>query len=330
MSRRIGAVLLALALAGAALAPWLSTGEVSTQHPAFPLAPPQWPAVHAADGHWHRPFVPRRTLLTRLPPTYRVSNDPLPLAWFDDRLVRSALAAEPWLPLGSDTLGRDVWTRLLHGARLSLGLALSGLAGATVLGTLIGLVAGARGGWADTILMRGADLFLAWPALYVVLVLRARLPLVLPFWTLFALMAAVLTLAGWPVVARGVRGVVAADRQREYILAVEAAGASMPWLMRRHLLPAAAPVLATQVVLLLPAFVLAEATLSFVGLGFAEPTPSWGTMLREASTAYTVRQAPWLLAPAVAIAVVTLAANLLVQRRDHADSEPSPRQAPSR
>lgn len=314
MSRRIGLTLLLLVLGTAAAAPWLSTGDVSTQHDAFPLAPPMLPSVRSADGSWHAPFVQRRTLVRRLPATYSRSDTPLPLAWFEGSLVRGRVPGEPWLPLGSDTLGRDVWTRLLHGARLSLGLAVAGMGGATLIGTLVGLVAGARGGWIDSTSMRLADLFVAWPALYVVLALRAALPLTLSLSTLFLLMALVLALAGWPVVARGVRGVVASERAREYVTAAEAAGASRAWIMRRHLLPAAAPVLATQAVLLLPAFVLAEATLSYIGLGFSEPTPSWGTMLREASTSYTVRHAPWLLAPAVAIAVVTLAVNLVVER----------------
>ena len=229
--------------------------------------------------------------------------------------MRSADPDEPLLPLGADSLGRDQWTRLLHGARLSLGLTLAGLAGAVSLGALLGLLAGSGGAWLDTTVMRLADLFIAWPALYVVLVLRAALPLSMPFGSLFALMALVLTLAGWPIVARAVRSVTAAERTRESILAAQAAGATPAWIMRRHLLPAAVPVVVTQALLLVPSFILAEATLSFVGLGFSEPTPSWGTMLVEAAQPFTLRHAPWLLAPAVAIALVTLSVNLIAARR---------------
>lgn len=298
-ARVLGGLLLGVLSLCAVGAPWLATSDMATQHPDLTLAPPS---------------LARRTLVDRLPPTYRTLDEPLPLTWFSGTLVRSTDPSEPFLPLGSDSLGRDQWTRLLHGGRLSLGLTLSGLVGAVLVGTIVGLLAGQREGWLDAALMRLADLFIAWPALYVVLVLRAALPLSLPFATLFALMVVVLALAGWPIVARAVRAVTASERSRQSVLAAQAAGASPAWVLRRHLLPAAAPVIVTQALLLVPAFVLAEATLSFVGLGFSEPTPSWGTMLREASNPFTLRHAPWLLAPAGAIALVTLGANLVGEK----------------
>ena len=297
---RAGTLLLVLIGLVTLAAPWLSTSDVSTQHPDRALAPPS---------------TSRLVLLERLPPTYRVLDERLRLTWFAGTLVRSADPAEPLQPLGADSLGRDQWTRLLHGARLSLGLTLAGLMGAVSLGAFFGLLAGSSRAWLDTALMRFADLFIAWPALYVVLVLRASLPLTLPFASLFALMAFVLAMSGWPMVARAVRSVTASERTRESILAAQAAGATPAWIMRRHLLPAAAPVVVTQALLLVPSFILAEATLSFVGLGFSEPTPSWGTMLTEAAQPFTLRHAPWLLAPAAAIALVTLSVNLIAARR---------------
>ena len=299
--RTFGVSLLVLMAAAALFAPWLSTGDVARQHPDLPLAPPS---------------LSRLELIERLPPTYRSVDAPRDLTWFDGALVRSADPRAPLLPLGSDSLGRDQWTRLLHGARLSLGLAASGLAGALLIGVLVGLIAGQRGGWIDGTLMRVADLFIAWPVLYVVLVMRAALPLSLPFSTVFALMAGVLALAGWPIVARAVRAITTSERTREYVLAAQAAGASPGRILRHHLLPAAAPVVATKALLLVPSFILAEATLSFIGLGFHEATPSWGTMLRETSSAFVLRQAPWLLSPAVAIALVTLAVNLVAERNE--------------
>ena len=298
-TRTCGAVLLALMLSCAIAAPWLATSDAAAIHPDLALAAPS---------------LSRRMLVDRLAPTYRTLDERLPLTWFHGSIVRSADPAEPLLPLGSDSLGRDQWTRLVYGARLSLGLAACGLVGSVMAGTVVGLIAGRREGRLDAALMRVADLFIAWPALYVVLVLRAALPLTLPFPTLFLLMALVLAFAGWPIVARAVRAVTASERSRESVLAAQAAGASPLWIARHHLLPVAAPVIVTQALLLVPSFILAEATLSFVGLGFAEPLPSWGTMLREAINPFTLRQAPWLLAPAVAIALVTLGANLLAER----------------
>ena len=198
--------------------------------------------------------------------------------------------------------------------RLSLGLTLAGLTGALGIGTLLGLLAGGNGGWLDTTVMRLADLFIAWPALYVVLVLRAAMPLSLPFASLFTLMALVLTLAGWPPVARAVRSITApsARANRCWRPGPRAPPAADH---RRHLLPAAMPFVVTQALLLVPSFILAEATLSFIGLGFPDPTPSWGTMLIEAAQPFTLRHAPWLLAPAATIALVTLAVNLVADRR---------------
>lgn len=318
--RTRGPALVGLCLLGAItllllLAPWLATGEVARQHPDLALAPPSMPSL-GSNGV----FIPRRALVERLPPTYREMDEALPLRWFEGRLVTSADVAEPLLPLGSDSLGRDQWARLLYGGRLSLGLALAALAGAALIGTLVGLVAGAAGGWVDVLLMRAADLFIAWPALYVILVFRAAMPLSLSPTTLFGLMAVALALAGWPVIARPVRARAASEIVQEYILAARAAGATPAWMLRKHLLPAVLPVLATQALLLLPAFILAEAMLSFVGLGFADPTPSWGTMLAEASNLFTLRHAPWLLSPAVAIALVSLGANLLLESRSATDA----------
>jgi len=259
------------------------------------------------------PGLSRLRLVERLGPTYADAGR-LPLRWFDGRLGQSADADHPLLPLGSDSLGRDQWTRLLYGGRLSLALAACGLVGALLLGSVVGLVAGGIGGRLDGALMRVADLFIAWPALYVVFVLRAALPLRLAFSTLFLLMATVLAVSGWPIVARAIRAVTISEATREYVLAARAAGASPMWVLRRHLWPAARPMLVTQGLLLLPAFILAEATLSFIGLGFVEPSPSWGTMLSEARTTSALQQAPWLLAPAFAIALTTLAVNLLSDR----------------
>jgi peptide/nickel transport system permease protein len=163
------------------------------------------------------------------------------------------------------------------------------------------------------VLSRVSEFVLVLPAIYVALALRAVLPLVLSAGTVFVMLTAIFTLFGWPVVARGVRAIVAAERSREYAIAARAAGAGSARILVRHLLPAARGYITTQATLLLPAFVLAEATLSFVGLGFPPQTPTWGTMLQEASNVALLESAPWILAPAAAIFVVVLGISLLVQ-----------------
>jgi peptide/nickel transport system permease protein len=160
--------------------------------------------------------------------------------------------------------------------------------------------------------------------MYVALALRAALPLVLPPATVFALLAAIFGLLGWPIVARGVRAIVVSEREREYVAAGHALGAG-PWrMLLRHLLPSARGYLAVQATLLLPAFILAEATLSYVGLGFPDTVPTWGTMLQSAANVSLLGQAPWMLAPAAAIFLVVLGVNLSIQGRGRAPVQLEP------
>lgn len=282
------ALLALLVVAAPALAPYAP----GRQFPGYQYAPPMRPHVIDATGSWHAPFA------------YAIRpEDPIERRYAEDRTVRvsSFAGPEPWFLLGSDALGRDVLSRLLIGARLSLGIAVFASLLAITLGAVVGAIAGYAGGWADTVLMRLADFVIVLPGIYVVLALRGALPQVLSVAQVFAALVAVLALVGWPVVARGVRGILAVERQAEYAEAARASGAGAGRLILRHLLPATRGFLGVQATVLVPAFVMAEATLSFVGLGFAPPTPSWGAMLFDARAVQIAADAPWLLAPAAAI-----------------------------
>ena len=295
----------------------------------FALVAP-WLAPYAADeafqGFLHAP--PMRPHLDGLAPVVH----PLVLA---DRLEqrfepdRSRTVRLPWVQqeadapvflLGADDFGRDVLSRLLYGARTSIGLALVATLGAVLIGALAGAWAGYRGGWIDDAIMRVADFVLVLPAIYVVLVLRAVLPLVLPPSTVFILVVCIFVTVGWPFVAKGVRAIVAVERSREYVQAAQSLGAGPLRILGMHLIPACAGHLLIQATLLLPAFILAEATLSFIGLGFPDPIASWGTMLAGAGNYNAVARFPWTLAPAVAIFAIVLLTNLLTSQptRDQA------------
>lgn len=320
-SRRAGIALLAAIALIVAAASYLAPNDVARQFPDFAYAPPMRPHVIDANGEWHAPFVYPLRLVNRLERQFAEDRSTrIPLRWFSSGVLVSADdRVGPWLPLGADALGRDVFTRVIRGARYSLGVAVVAVLGALTIGALVGSVAGAAGGGLDEALMRVADFVLVLPAIYVILALRASMPLVLSTTQVFWTVAAVLALAGWPYAARGVRAIVAAESRKEYAEAAKAAGAP-PWrILLRHLLPATRGFLATQATLLLPSFIIAEATLSFVGLGFAEPLPSWGVMLHDAGHVSVLAEAPWLLAPAAAIVMTILAVHLAADSSESAN-----------
>ncbi|HEY7498639.1 MAG TPA: ABC transporter permease subunit [Vicinamibacterales bacterium] len=319
--RRIGGLTLCgLLTALGVLGPWITGHRPGDQFGEFVYAPPSAPHIIDADGRLRAPFIYPLVLEDRLERRYAQDRQhPTPLRWFRrGALVSTDEPSQPWFPLGTDALGRDQLARLAGGTRLSLGVALAGALGALLIGALAGSVAGLAGRPVDDAVMRAADFVIALPAVYVVLALRAAMPLVLSTSQVFWTISLVLSAVGWPFAARGVRAVVASEKAREYAEAARAIGATRTRLLLRHLLPATRGFLAVQTTLLVPHFVLAEATLSFVGLGFGEPSPSWGAMLREAGQGRALVEAPWLLAPALAIVAAALAVHLSVGPQPHA------------
>lgn len=317
--RITGMALIGVLLLTAILAPALAPSDPTRQFRDLSFAPPMRVRLVDVNGRLHAPFTYPLALTNRLERTYSEDrHERLALHWFTGGHLVGLDDGGPLLLLGADSLGRDVLSRLIVGARWSLGVSALATLGALLIGALVGGIAGYAGGAIDETLMRLAEFVLVLPMIYVVLTLRALLPLVLPAGTIFVLLAALLALVGWPWVARGVRTIVAAEATREYASAARSLGASHARVLCRHLLPATRGFLLVQATLLVPAFVVAEATLSFVGLGFPEPTPSWGAMLRESSNIQALAQFPWLLAPAAAIVLVTLGTNLVTRSGESA------------
>lgn len=211
-------------------------------------------------------------------------------------------SARNWL--GTDEYGRDVLTRILYGARVSLGVAVLGVLIALVVGTLVGLLAAYYGGWVDGLLMRFVDLMLSIPAIFL-LILIGSLVQVGP-----ALLAAIIALLSWFGLARLVRAEALSVKQREYVEAARALGVSDAAILARHILPNVLHIIIVWATVAVPTFILTEAVLSFLGLGVQPPTPSWGNMLTN-STQYFYKSIGLVFIPGFCITITVLALSLV-------------------
>lgn len=200
---------------------------------------------------------------------------------------------------GSDAYGRDQFSRFLYGGQISVAVGVFATLLTLTIGGACGMFAGFYGGWTDSLVMRGSELFLALPWVYLLLTIRAFLPLnVSPLKVLY-LLVGVIGVLGWARPARLVRGIVMGAKTLPYISAAEQFGASNAYLMRRHLLPETYGVLLAQGALLIPHYIAAEVTLSFLGLGVAEPLSSWGSMLSSMRELSVVASYWWISIPAL-------------------------------
>jgi len=213
--------------------------------------------------------------------------------------------------LGTDKLGRDIFSRLLYGGRYSLGVALIGTFTTFFIGALIGGISGYFGGRVDTLIMRLVEVLMSIPGFYLLLSLRAVFPLELSSGQIFLIIVFILSFLGWAGLARVVRGMVLSIREKEFVLAAKTYGAGPFWIIFKHILPNTYFYLIVSATMSIPAFILGEASLSLLGLGIQEPEPSWGNMLSDVRNVNLLSSYPWLLAPGMAIFLTILAFNIL-------------------
>ena len=249
-----------------------------------------------------RPMLAALFLLPFLGAPWISPHDPL--TQYRDHAGSPPGCGDPCFLLGSDEFGRDVLSRLLHGGRLSLIAGLTASLVALTLGGLLGGLAGYFGNWLDSLLSPPMDLLFALPWLYLLLAARAALPLSLPSATALLVLMSLIGLAGAAAPFRLCRHVVRSARQSGPVSAAAGLGASDWYLLRAHLWPAALPALGTQALSLFPAFVLAEVSLSFLGLGAGDPAVSWGSILASLRQYPVLTSQWWMFSPALALALL--------------------------
>lgn len=222
--------------------------------------------------------------------------------------------------LGTDLLGRDVWSRLLLASRTSLTIGLVGVALSLFLGVLLGGISGLYGGWIDVVIQRVIEILRSIPTIPLWMGLAAALPSTWSVTQVYLAITVIISLIGWTELARVVRGRFLAMREEDFITAAELAGASQLRIIFRHMVPSFLSHIIAAVSLALPAMIISETTLSFLGLGLRPPAISWGVLLQDAQNLQALAVAPWLLVTAVPVIIVILAFNFLGDGlRDAAD-----------
>lgn len=222
--------------------------------------------------------------------------------------------------LGTDKFGRDLWGRTCRAGRISLSLSLFAAFISITVGSVFGVVSGYYGGWIDNVMQRFIELIQAVPALPLWMSLAAVVPITWDPLLVFVVMACIFALIGWTVLAREVRGKVMSYRGTDFVLAAKEMGASDSRIIFRHLYPHSLSHVIVILTLTIPEIILAEAFLSFLGIGVQEPLVSWGFLMRDAQSLETLGTHPWIMAPAIFIAVAVLGFNFLGDGlRDAAD-----------
>lgn len=241
--------------------------------------------------------------------------------WDSDRhLFATQDPREKFFVFGADRLGRDMFSRILYGTRISMSIGLVGVAISLVLGITLGGLSGYYGGRVDAVIQRMIEFVLSLPTIPIWLALAASLPPDWPIYQQYFVITLIVSLVGWTELGRVVRGRFLAMKNDDFVIAARLDGASEGRIIFRHMLPSLSSHIIASLTLAIPLMILAETGLSFLGLGLQPPAISWGVLLKEAQNIISISQAPWLFIPGGFVVVAVLAFNFLGDgMRDAAD-----------
>jgi peptide/nickel transport system permease protein len=327
----LGALYLSAILAGF-LAPYKYDDAVHE----MPFYPPMLTRIHIFDeeGGLGRPFVYGITPVPFQHATYQDDRTKkYPIRFF----VRGASYHILWVIrsdihlfgvdepgrlflFGTDYLGQDIFSRILYGAQISLSIGILGIIISTMIGIIVGGIAGYFGGLTDFVLMRAVEVLLAVPSLYFILIMRQMFGAGLSSTKIYIIIVIILAFIGWATEARVIRGMVLSLKEQEYVIAARALGFTNARIIIRHILPNTLSFVIVTATLSVPYYILGEVALSFLGVGIQEPEASWGNMLSAAQNNQYLNNYPWMLISGIFIFIAVMAWNFLGDGlRDAAD-----------
>lgn len=332
-----GGVILALYFIGA-FAEFLAPGLPDTSRAQYTYAPPQSIGLFTPDGQFQlhvqgytveidkaalrRTFVVDENVIVPVGlfvegPTYKFWG----LFEANRHLIGPLDPTQTMYLLGADRLGRDLLSRLIYGTRISMSIGLIGVCMSLFLGVVLGSISGYFGGWIDTVIQRVIEIVSAMPTIPLWLGLAAAIPLTWSPINVYFVITVIVSLLGWTGLAREVRGRFFSLRNEDFVTAAKLDGSSERRVIFRHILPSLTSHILAVVTLAVPSMIIAETSLSFLGVGLKAPVVSWGVLLQDAQNIRSISTAPWLLIwPSLAVVVAVLSFNFFGDGlRDAAD-----------